>query len=1230
MGAPASHQAKAPALAMQAISAPPLIQRRSGPGFVPPVASLAAVPARPAVQRTCEACGEEEREGAIVQPRRRAGSAGTPPEPPADGAASGAPVAVRRTCEACGEEEGHETGVQPRLEVGAAADPLEAEADAIAARVMRMETGAASDAPETVQRACPACASTRDEPKTRRAPGGEAASEGEEQEVEVKARRRPEPGGAETIGASEADLVSGGAALPGATRSFFEARMGRDLSGVRVHEGSAALSLNRSISARAFTYRNHIWLGSGESASPTFTMAHELAHVMQQTAPGPIGPEAMTAGEDGGTSVRRINCDDPKGHNLFFAPNSKKKLAAGHNQWLNEITKRDSSIIGEAPVPNAQGTGLAGPISGCSSLQAGRWGRADLMRTNNGKIVGMGYAENRSAANIPRPWSSPDTVKMGCAAGRLDPVALRFWSKLSVAGKPVTGSHKTHSAPTWTASGYGQDGAGAPSEISIGEVKFGGTPNPRRSASAQINAYLEGLDFVRKGYSNVRDNLIANSNELEEERPKSTPADWTLKTAKMTDWSGPKGWTTLETDLKLVIARWHQNSDGDWEARRCDGTHLYDGKFYGAHDSRVKHVWLYAWYPDAMPPSSNLSGGAKYRGYRGTAAKLMGQLRAPPGASPAAGPAQQRLFPRRIAGTPRPPSRDGAAASPAPKASPARASIRRKTTAKPIPANDPFRDNYEKWKSEREALQKEFKAYSKKDEFGTDIEPLLFGAAVDNTADIIGDNPNNRVKPDTGEKRKDAISDLRVLQIMASPAGGIIGALRYRFGSFFLSVMKGFEKLKAKFADLFTPKPNSKLSGLAGAALKVFTTIISAIARFLLPQITNALIECVQTGVGKKIGGWMAGSPIEELEAKLQSYLDQVKDLKDEVLGQAEDMLKSMFEPVIATYESVKDEIKTIVDIVGLAKKAFNAARAMACLAGGLETVGIACIVSAADALLSLIDASPSELLLASLLGTCAAQQIFAEAMLAVDTVRQLPRKIARKIVESVGGFLPDPVKDMLCAPESMDALPVEVPKISDVTCGAGGSDAGVPQGKDWVVPPGVDKATLDRPPTPAELAQYGKLDLAAAAAAVPGGTSGQPPAQPAGNPPAPTGAGADAGQGDGIDHHAVREDVLTGDSKGVGIEAYIHGIGGGFSVGTYADVERDVKFTAATSSGNQYGPDKIVILMSEVYENPKRKGIYRIKFKAKTNYVLTSKSGKGELGIVTGKTYDYQIGSRM
>ncbi|MCC6453438.1 MAG: DUF4157 domain-containing protein [Caldilineaceae bacterium] len=79
---------------------------------------------------------------------------------------------------------------------------------------------------------------------------------------------------------------TGGNPLPDATRTFMESRFGTDFSGVRIHTGSESNQLNRKIDARAFTHRNHIYLGANGSVNDKRLLAHELTHVVQQGAAG--------------------------------------------------------------------------------------------------------------------------------------------------------------------------------------------------------------------------------------------------------------------------------------------------------------------------------------------------------------------------------------------------------------------------------------------------------------------------------------------------------------------------------------------------------------------------------------------------------------------------------------------------------------------------------------------------------------------------------------------------------------------------------------------------------------------------------------------------------------------------------------------------------------------------------------------------------------------------------
>ena len=65
-------------------------------------------------------------------------------------------------------------------------------------------------------------------------------------------------------------------------RRGLERRFGRDFSQVRIHSGPVADALTGSLHAKAFTYRQHIWLGPQAKASDARLLAHELTHVVQQ------------------------------------------------------------------------------------------------------------------------------------------------------------------------------------------------------------------------------------------------------------------------------------------------------------------------------------------------------------------------------------------------------------------------------------------------------------------------------------------------------------------------------------------------------------------------------------------------------------------------------------------------------------------------------------------------------------------------------------------------------------------------------------------------------------------------------------------------------------------------------------------------------------------------------------------------------------------------------------
>jgi hypothetical protein len=150
--------------------------------------------------------------------------------------------------------------IQAKLTVGAAGDRYEQEADQVSAQVLNMTTpiGDHSDASAPVN--------------VQRAGGGSGFEAGPDVERGVASQRGQ------------------GAGLTAQTRAFMEPRFGADFSGVRIHNDAQADTLNRSISARAFTTGNDIFFRRGEyqpgSADGQRLLAHELTHVVQQNGSG--------------------------------------------------------------------------------------------------------------------------------------------------------------------------------------------------------------------------------------------------------------------------------------------------------------------------------------------------------------------------------------------------------------------------------------------------------------------------------------------------------------------------------------------------------------------------------------------------------------------------------------------------------------------------------------------------------------------------------------------------------------------------------------------------------------------------------------------------------------------------------------------------------------------------------------------------------------------------------
>ena len=92
-----------------------------------------------------------------------------------------------------------------------------------------------------------------------------------------------------------------GRPLTRSLRQRIEPHFGVPFDKVRLHDTAADRRAAARIGARAFTHKNHIWLGDGESETNTRLIAHELTHVVQQTR----GAEALPISRAPAPVIRR-------------------------------------------------------------------------------------------------------------------------------------------------------------------------------------------------------------------------------------------------------------------------------------------------------------------------------------------------------------------------------------------------------------------------------------------------------------------------------------------------------------------------------------------------------------------------------------------------------------------------------------------------------------------------------------------------------------------------------------------------------------------------------------------------------------------------------------------------------------------------------------------------------------------------------------------------------------
>jgi hypothetical protein len=239
-------------------------------------------------------------------------------------------------CPAC---QSHSSDVK----VSQPGDPAEIEADRIADQVMRMPV----DAPVKV----------RHHHGTDRTRPDARCNECSDEEPAVQ-RKEARAAAAASPGAGAPSSVStvvgtGGMPLDGATRGFFEPRLGYDLRSVRVHTDAIAAASAEGLAAKAYTVGTSIVFARGQyrpdAEEGRHLLAHELAHLAQQSGGMSHGTSAgalrADAPRDGGKHIQRKAGDKSVGEPLQVTAMSREDASEVLGSDLHKGLDETAAIL---------------------------------------------------------------------------------------------------------------------------------------------------------------------------------------------------------------------------------------------------------------------------------------------------------------------------------------------------------------------------------------------------------------------------------------------------------------------------------------------------------------------------------------------------------------------------------------------------------------------------------------------------------------------------------------------------------------------------------------------------------------------------------------------------------------------------------------------------------------------------------------------------------------------
>jgi hypothetical protein len=672
---------------------------------------------------------------------------------------------------------------------------------------------------------------------------------------------------------NEGSLQSGGQPLPRPVLSFYEERFGRDFGNVRVHTGGDSERANEDVSAYAFTYGNHVWLGRDQRVEPSFLLAHELAHVVQQKS-----PPLMRSARAKSSARGRENEDSADGEDSHqsqttvgelkvqrFIPYWEPYDSGGtdtHAMVLPEMGKKNN-IFTEAPVPNADKIGEG----------HGKKGIADLYDAST--TVGLFFLEHQK----PLPLPSDRKLQKGGA---------KF-------------AHKTSAAPKLSPLGGGiVDVDSAPKEIKVGDLKPTNISIEALLGTGQLDHYIKGFKLAQTEVDGM---------------PTVSPAG-----AK---WGPMSARVFNKTELTVPDEFVYPDSGNKQTAKKLVLKNMskvvynpkpqVTGKLFVAADPSRAGIWNYFWYPDRaikpaeLPPTVRKLGPEIEK--RVIDPLITAPLQKAKKAKPSAH-AQQHAT--------------AAAAhlfishNPAP--------VLRRNGPAAAPAKDNF--DFTEWKKSHDELTKEFGTESKTQEFKDAEGSLLAARAQEHEK-----NKTGVALPEVSSTVKEETKTLGKVEFWTGLSSLPFGYLRRIFGTAFVKVAQLYIKIRDKFRELLKGKKRAGgKSGLLGAALKAAFSVLKLAGSYVISKVVDRLMESLTTGLIEKAKALFNFDGVTEVEAKVEEIKKLQADLEKKAIDTVEGLLGKTLGPYLEMLKQIEEVQRVVSDIVQIVNLVRWGARVIACL----------------------------------------------------------------------------------------------------------------------------------------------------------------------------------------------------------------------------------------------------------------------------------------------------------